>query len=920
MEKTIADKLDNPILESIRNSPLLKGKSKFPSLLDTYKTTLGSRGVSSVPLCPCPPQTLPTQEQIPGNQASIGGLETVPNGPFSLVPLLSGPLSSSSQAIDESSLGDAHKPVVLPDYLMDKTIFKKKPMNFNRITSQQLKETAELRKEINDAVKHGFYVHSASEVKNMNQKSSENLQPQYYPTEYYAPPTTPAPLPPPSQFNWPVLPTFDDFYAKFWQGLFGPRQLGKEQSLGSVRSDFSYVPDEQPSVSADEQLINHLPNINVPAIDGMGHDAADDNDKSMERMMAKSAEQMRLQGIVSNTVESYANSEEAPSIEENQAREELNITSVTEDMRFNIGENVIAWQTLQRNKRESHALIGITNQSVILVLETNGKFKLQVEKHLLSKPTYFVTFTYWNETQQSIDGIVIVSIQHEIVFLRVNEAMDKMEVIWIWPTNNIATYLHHLMLDNADTLLIITDLHGGSAASLYRFNMNEEVFFLRQSLSLKNRARNMALIQNGYDTFMCFPQTGHAVIYKYHKEHFRYYTQIESHNATILSAFEMGGYSYLTIGGSNAKILRYHRGTFQDQTILSKRWGNVEFFLPVSARTYRDDLILFVQHRIDYGLHTNAYLEALIWNGQAFHSALQVPCYVGEHVSDIGLGCMLDEYRDLGIIGATTFQHNRSISILVPRHEAPSGLFDLEIDLLPAASTLNEHLLELLSEVIIMLDIREQVLVEARDLIENFPKSAMDEVTIRNQDLDVIYTQQLDLGTLIPTQGIFLGTDDLITEEEVDEFLRVLSETETNLQSLEELKRNKREDQNVIKHLHLKSVNVSELNVRFINDIPAEELVFVEDENLKLDGTIVLNQPIAPEFVGRSYDGTNQLLGEETPDSTHITGDLHFEEINGIKWKDFINQVVLKHLPNTIDDMEVNGVSFIFAFVEKLFT
>ncbi|XP_055310856.1 uncharacterized protein LOC129573788 isoform X1 [Sitodiplosis mosellana] len=907
LEKTIADKLDSPILGSIRNSSLLKGKSKLPSLLDTYKTTFESRGVSLAPP-PCPHQTLPTQEQIP---VSVGNVATVSTGPFPIGPLSIAPLSSSSQPIGESSLGDAHKPVVLPDYLMDKDVAKKKKKltNPNRISMQQLKETADLRKQINYAVKHGIYVHSASEVQNMNQKSAEvvpesNVPPQYYPAEYYEP-TTPAP-PPPPQFYPPAFPSFDNFYSSFWQGLFGaPRKITKEQTLGSARSDFSYVPEEKPSVSADEQLVNHLPNENEPSDDEMDH-GADTNEKTIEKMMAQAAEQMMIQGIVSNTVESYANSEEAPFIEANRVREELNITSVTEDMRFNIGENVIGWRTLQRNKRESHALIGVTNTSVLLVLETNGTYKLQVEKHLLSSPTFFITFTYWNETQQSIDGIVIVSIQHEIVFLRVNEAMDKMEVIWIWPTNNIARYLHHLVLDNVDTLLIITDLHGGSAASLYRFDMNEEVFFLRQSLSLKSRAKNMALIQNGFDTFMCFPQKSHAVIYKYHKDHFRYYTQIESHNANILSAFEMGGYSYLTIGGSKAKILRYHRGTFQDQTILSKSWGNVEFFMPVPARTYRDDLILFVQHRMDYGSHTNSFLEALIWNGQAFHPALQVPCYIDEHASDLGLGCMLDEYRDLGIIGATMFQRNRSISIIVPRHEAPSGLFDLEIDLLPAASTLNEHLLELLSEVIIMLDIRDQVLVEARELTESFPKGPMDEVTIRNQDLDVIYTQQLDLGTLIPTQGVFLG-DDLITKEDVDAFLKVLNETETNLQLLEQLKRNKREDKNVIEHLHLKSVNVSELNVRYINDIPAEELVFVTDGNLKLDGTVILNQPIEPEFVERTYDGIDQLLGQEQPEMTVITGDLHFEEINGIKWKDFINQIVLKHLPNSIDDLEITG-------------
>lgn len=184
----------------------------------------------------------------------------------------------------------------------------------------------------------------------------------------------------------------------------------------------------------------------------------------------------------------------------------------------------------------------MTNSSIVLVQEKNGVYKLKVEVPMLSRPYYFITFTFWNQTQRSIDGIVIVSIKNELVFLRVNEAMDKMEIIWMWPVNQMAKYLHHFIIDNSDTLLIITDLHNGSAASLYRFDMNEEVFFLRQTLTLKTRSMNMALIQSGHETFMCFPQKSHAVIYKHEHQHFKYYTKIESHNARILSGFQMGIY------------------------------------------------------------------------------------------------------------------------------------------------------------------------------------------------------------------------------------------------------------------------------------------------------------------------------------------------------------------------------------------
>lgn len=896
LEKSLNDK-ESGILGSIRSGSIL-GKSKLPSLLDTVKlpklsiATGLTKGITLSSLQNA--QQIKTPEPNTGKKATITPVPTAK--------------SSSMPQTGEQSLGDAHKPIVLPDYLQDKDAGKHAKFSHGQITSQQLKEAANLRNEIKYAVKHNIYVHSASEVKNMNQKTpayDDPNDPGYFPEETTTT-TTPAPIQP--YRNQP----FEIFFSNFWDNLIGRKKPArfftpKEQSLGSARSDFSYVPE--PSQSPDEKIINPVPHEDESEIDNF--DGSDDHEAIVKKMMAKAAEQMMTHGVVSNTVESYVNSVDVPFIETSQVREELNMTSITEDTRFNIGENVIGWRTLQRNKQESHALIGMTNSSMVLVLEKNNTYKLEVDMPLLSRPTFFTVFTFWNKTQRSIDGIVIVSIQHEIVFYRINEAMNKMQLIWMWPMHNLVKYVHHFVIDNSDTLLVLTDLHGGSAANLYRFDMNERVFFLRESLTLKTPAKNMALIQNGYDTFLCFPQVGHVIVYKYEKQHFKYFTKIESQNAEILSAFEMGGYTYLTIGGNDAKILRYHHGNFVDQTILSKSWGYVEFFLPVPARTFRDDLILFVQHRMDYGSHTNSYLEALIWNGHAFHPALQVPCYINDRESEFGLGCMLDEYRELGIIGATMFQRNRTISILVPRHEAPSGLFDLEIDLLPAVNNMNEHLLELLSEVMILIETQDEVLKNAREVLEKFPKDPMEEVTIRNRDLDIVYTQDLDMGSALPTEGVFIN-DELVTKEIVDGFLQLLSETETNIKTYEELMRPKRADRGEIESLHLDSLTVDNLLVEFINDIAADDLIFVEDDSLTLEGTAVVNQSIESEHVERIIDDMDHVLGLEVADTTVITGDLTFEEINGVKWKDFINQIVLKHLPTDLDDVDVQGVSKIF--------
>lgn len=804
-------------------------------------------------------------------------------------------------------------PVVQPKHLMTNDN-KVKPVQFsNRITEQQRMETAALRNEIRNAISNHYFAHTSNEALNLPADFSDGLHNSRSMTTTTTTTTTPAPK---SFLNY--LPNGEDIFS-FWKTYFQESspseslfQLGsalddKDTIVGSVRSDFSYVPPPGniPNVPSAQSSQPSVPQ----KMDFSSNDAAD---QAVKQLMSKVAADEKNGGIVSNTVDSYANNVDGPSIEMSQVRETLSIESITEDLHFKIGENVIAWKTLKRNTREKHALIGITNSSVLLVLEMNNVYKLQSEIPLISAPTSFDTFTYYNHTKKAIEGVVIVSIQHEIVFLNVNEAMTAMVFTWQWPTIQPSIYIKHFSLDETDMLLILTNSPTVSSANLYRFDMSQREFFLRESLSLKTGAKNAAFVHAGRDIFLIFPQSSQITVYKYTHDHFSFFVNIPSVKTEIITVFEMGGYAYVAIGGTEPKILRYHRGKFQNQTILSKNWGFVEYFLPVPARTYRDDLILLVQHRIDYGSHTNSYVEALIWNGEAFDPALAVPCIINGHVSNMGIGCMIDQERELGIIGAATFVRNRTISVLVPRHQAPSGLFDLEFKLLPAVHTYNEHLLELYSEVVILLSMRSEILNNAEDIIKNFhPDGKMKEITLKQQNLESISTNELELGSVVPAGGV-LYNGETVTKENIDRLARLVDETEKNSAKLNRMKRETVDSKN---GYHLKSLDVKDLHVDYINDIPADEFIFIENGNLILDGAVEVSQPIeyeSEELDESLFDSESQpvedvqLLAEE---KTIITGDLEFEEINGIAWRDFVEQTVLKNLPNIIPNMEINGVS-----------
>lgn len=578
--------------------------------------------------------------------------------------------SDNSESFEPMVGAVAKPPVVLPTYLMNDEDAPKKnnAVPTNKVTRKQLIETAALRNEIKYAVKNHIYAHTGAESARYRPDEETPPQPEYENMNNFN-----------YNYNPPMFPRievqfdqFKDFFA-FLDAYTGKAANPSFQSekLGDARSDFSFVSNgtQNSNVDKENQFQSYHSNRT---------EMLTDEDFLYEQMMANAAAKTKDEGINSNTVESYVNNVERPIRELSQVRETLDMRSITEDFRFKIGENVIEWKTLQRMHHEAHALIGLTKSSIVLALEKNGKFELQAEVPLMS-PKYFTTVTYFNQTKNAVQGIVIVGTAHEIVFLRINEAMNKMESFWMWPTYKSVKYIEYFEIDNAATLLLLTN----TSVNLYRFDFKQLEFYLRESLSIKHPAKEVALIQSGHETFICIPQISFVIIYKYEQNRFKYFAKIDAENVETVSGFEMGGYSYIAVGGNQAKILRYHRGSFHVQTIFAKSWGFVEYFLPVAARTYRDDLILFVQHRISYSTHSNSYLEALIWNGVEFNSALSVPCYVNGRESDIGMGCMLDLDRELGIAGATVFQRNRTISILVPRLDAPSGLFELEIVLLP---------------------------------------------------------------------------------------------------------------------------------------------------------------------------------------------------------------------------------------------
>lgn len=646
-----------------------------------------------------------------------------------------------------------------------------------------------------------------------------------------------------------------------------------------------------------------------------GKDVPDDrriNEKADE-MMAKMNKHAKGEKITANIVDSHAmDGESKNNLILSDEHENLHIKGIVEDLKFHFGHNITAWKTIQRNGHEKHALVGLTATSVILMQERDGIYIMKGEIPMLTTPKSFTTFVHWNESMQSIQGIVIVGTQEELVFLRVNEALDYIEVYWIVQMHRPVATLEYFIINNEKLLMIVTeDIR--PAAHMYRFDIDQYEFWLRESLSLTTKTSSIAYLETGVDHFICIAQNTSAIVFKFTKERFTFFNEYRGTEINTISAFEMGGNSYLAIGGSKPRILRYYRGNFYDQTILTPTWGIVEYFMPIPTRTYRDDLILLIQHRIEFQTHSISVLEALIWNNDVFDPVYSIPCYIGNKKSSRGLDCVIDEDRDAGIGGATVFQRNKFITILTPRHEAPSGLFDMEFELLPATYTYDEDLLETFAKVLLLLEAREEWLKDAKETLNEFNEMQSSEYEINGGDFDLIETHELIIESkILPTENIYFGTEK-INANILEHFNDALNKS--NIANTSQFNpRTKRADMDgagndVAKNIteNIDFLQVDYLFVDFINEIPVKELIFIENGMVKLNGTLVLEQSI--EFNEIEWKNT-QLVGEDEHfmEKLDIRGDFTFEEINGLSWRNLMNEIVWKNQPDDLPALTIRGV------------
>ncbi|XP_037043493.1 uncharacterized protein LOC119079605 isoform X2 [Bradysia coprophila] len=652
-------------------------------------------------------------------------------------------------------------------------------------------------------------------------------------------------------------------------------------------------------------------------------------------------------------------------------REQLELISVEEDLNFAYGENVRSWITIESRTNNVNGLIGISNSSLVLIrVDQSGTYELVEELDLKIGIRCFTNYEHWNQTSKSVHSIVIVEMEGQLLFVSTRNDLSGWDVVWQWTIHTKLDSLIHFKHESSHMLLMVNSPFGqnsGVSADMYKFDLQSRNTWLVQKIPLNHPCKSVAIINTYRDLILCFAQSNTVDLFKSDQhadsQSFEYFSSIEANSVQRISGFQMGGFSYLATTGLEPKIFRYHRGSFVAQTILSRSWGLVEAFFPIPARTYRDDLILLVQHRIMMGTHTVAVVEALIWNGESFDVSLSVPCRIGNEILDFGMTCLLDYDRDSGIDGLSIIQDGNSISLIVPRVEAPSSMFRLTFQLKSfdsPSSTVTKDFQIFSKSIEATTNYQNDIMSMGADALSHGLNADRNDVSAM-WNLSMVTAGSLsvnDGATWKIAENFFFGnekwTKDMSNVNIVD-----LSKIVHELQSDVDRLQNEFTETNTVEHtsdspihvvqvapngkfdintarvikgerrvkrtegsndgrIYFDELNVKHVQVDYINDIPVNDIIFIHDgilnavDSLIVEGNLdVLNEvEIAPDDmdrVGESLEDQRSLDKLIPADNVQLTGDLIVDSINGVIWQDFLHQIVMKNLPNFMPLLVVNG-------------
>ncbi|KAH8250475.1 hypothetical protein KR038_003439 [Drosophila bunnanda] len=573
-----------------------------------------------------------------------------------------------------------------------------------------------------------------------------------------------------------------------------------------------------------------------------------------------------------------------------RTRDMLVLGRIKELLNVTLDAEVDHWHTLQADG--SAFLVG---QQAEALLVLNGDLNPRQIYALTSPVTALLALDRWNSKRHVQEGLlVLASTEQELHWLRLEPEQAGLDAFWDWPLGTgggIVTKICAFNLEGGNFLALVAN----RTLSIYAYDLEAEEFWIAQRLQLAEEISDLAVLDAGREVLLVVGQFDEAFIYVCSPkgEQLQLRQRVVAPNVIGITTFHMGGRSYLALGGNRPQILVYVQGQLVPRTILGQNFGFVEQFMPVPVSIYRDDLLLIVQHRVEFDPHSLIVLEVLVWTGEAFEAGLPPSCSDGAY----GASCILDQELDGGIAGAALLRKlDQAPLLLVPRKQVPSGLFLLETHVV-ARNSESQDLQEIHKFM--------QEWVHEQDELIQLAEKLSDEEEQGNHYEEVSTPQVINEGgaieELFVNDVLWVGPDAALDLLEILEQIRIFDEQ----LSQSSPKRAKRQPDALFnfhyEKLEVDAIEAGELIVELLNQVP----FYIQNSLLELPlGTLNVQQlelMVAPEEKFDPVEGT------ESHEILELAGDLECSDINGMNWSLLFDDLVWRHRPLKLPQLTVDG-------------
>ncbi|GJQ64970.1 hypothetical protein Trydic_g7135 [Trypoxylus dichotomus] len=406
-------------------------------------------------------------------------------------------------------------------------------------------------------------------------------------------------------------------------------------------------------------------------------------------------------------------------------REELVIGDVTSYAHFEVGRGVFKWKSVTIEGK--NYAVGLMETGICIFTAEMGSNGTVIVKNMTDSSIQSVDanlIKHWNSTSKIYEPIVTLFTNSlELQWFQITDDLELVK-IFEWSLGKKAMHINVFKVNDQYHLLVMKK-HSRFTGDVYRIKFNDgdqNEIWISQILPLRYTSQSSAF--NSYESnhFLSIPQKDMVCVFKYDGGRFVAFANLSSPNVDYVNSFNLGLESYLLINGEKAGIYKFHSDGLTKENVENMSFDGINFWLPMTLTTYKDEIILLGQRMLDHESHKSKKIEIILKSGGKFYLYEEIPCrYYGDVLH--GIDCLVEEENhDRTIKGATSLFFGKQMGIVLPRRDKSSQLFLLNISTRQLPNPVEQRMAELKSlrnKLEKMIEERQQTLEEIRKRLKN---------------------------------------------------------------------------------------------------------------------------------------------------------------------------------------------------------